>query len=171
MSEPLSDRERETRRRASEVGRESDALSVDRAFLAIKATLGSERAAEELGALDDRVSELTEEALRLEAQAAKARSDAELRQPEEVRRTLREEQGTEERILEVTRARRQLMIEAGAQGAPPGSEEMIRIALDVEDRMRRRFGEEAQWRMPEDDAGFGLEWRDGRPRAAPPPVQ
>ncbi len=41
-------------------------MAVDRAFLAIKATLGSERAAEELSALDDRVSNLTDEAVRLE---------------------------------------------------------------------------------------------------------
>jgi hypothetical protein len=169
VSEPLSDKEKRVRQFASEVESEADELSVERAFLAIKATLGSERAAEELSALDDRVSSLTDEAIGLEAQAAKERSDAELRQPEYVRRALREKQESEERILEVTNTRRQLMIDAGALGIAPGSEEMLKIAISVEDRMRRRFGEEAQWHMPVDDAEFGVEWRDGQVCAAPPP--
>jgi len=140
-------------------------LSVDRALLAIKATLGGEQAGEELAALDERVSNLTDEALRLEAESAKERSDAELRQPEGKRRELRENQGQEERILEITNTRRQLMIEAGALGTFPGCKEMLEIALRVEEQMRERFGEEAQWRMSADDAEFGVEWRDGQLRA------
>jgi hypothetical protein len=172
LTEPLSGKEHEARQRADEVEGEVESLTVDRAFLAIKATLGSERAAEELSALDDRVSNLTDEAVRLEAQAAKARSDAELRKPEDERSALKEEQSSEERILEVTNTRRQLMIDAGALGISPGGEEMLEIALSVEDRMRRRFGEEAKWRMATDDAEFGVEWREGQlRRAAPPPPQ
>ena len=171
MTEPLSDKERELKRRADEVKSEADGLSVDRALLAVKTTLGSESAAEELHALDERVSDLTDEAVALEAQAAKARSDAELRKPEEERRALEERQGSEERIREVTNTRRQLMVEAGGLEVSPGSEEVLRIAVEVEDRMRERFGEEAQWRMSADDAEFGVEWHDGRLRrvALPPP--
>jgi hypothetical protein len=66
LTEPLSGKEHEARQRADEVEGEVESLAVDRAFLAIKATLGSERAAEELSALDDRVSNLTDEAVRLE---------------------------------------------------------------------------------------------------------
>ena len=171
MTEPLSDKERELKRRADEVKSEADGWSVDRALLAVKTTLGSESAAEELHALDERVSDLTDEAVALEAQAAKARSDAELRKPEEERRALEERQGSEERIREVTNTRRQLMVEAGGLEVSPGSEEVLRIAVEVEDRMRERFGEEAQWRMSADDAEFGVEWHDGRLRrvALPPP--
>ena len=114
MTDPLTDKERELKRRADEVEGEVDRLSVDRALLAIKATLGGERAAEELAALDERMSDLTDEALRLEAEDAKARADAESRQPEDKRSELRKEQGPEERILEITNTRRQLMIDAGA---------------------------------------------------------
>jgi hypothetical protein len=171
LTEPLSGKEHELQRRADEAKSEADGLSVNRALLAIKATLGSERAAEELHELDEGVSDLTEEALALEAQAAKARSDAELRKPKDERRALEERQGSEERILEVTRTRRQLMVEAGALEVSPGSEEMLRIAVEVEDRMRERFGGEARWRMAADDAEFGVEWHDGRLRrvALPPP--
>ena len=171
MTEPLSDKERELKRRADEVKSEADGLSADRALLAVKTTLGSESAGEELHALDERVSDLTDEAVALEAQAAKARSDAELRKPEEERRALEEQQGSEERIREVTNTRRQLMVEAGGLEVSPGSEEVLRIAVEVEDRMRERFGEEAQWRMSADDAEFGVEWHDGRLRrvALPPP--
>ena len=168
MTEPLSGKEHEARQRANEVEGEMESLSVDRAFLAIKATLGSEQAAEELSELDDQVRNLTDEAVRLEAQAGKARSDAELVKPEDERRALKERQGLEERILQVTNTRRQLMIDAGALSISPGSEEMLEIALGVEDRMRGRFGEEAQWRMPADDAEFGVEWRDGQLRRAAP---
>jgi uncharacterized protein with PhoU and TrkA domain len=168
LTEPLSGKEHQARQRANEVEGEVESLTVARALLAIKATLGSDRAAEELSALDDRVSNLTEEAVRLEAQAAKARSDAELRKPADERGALKEQQGLEERILEVTNTRRQLMIDAGALSVSPGSEEMLEIALGVEDRMRGRFGEEAQWRMPADDAEFGVEWRDGQLRRAAP---
>ena len=168
MSDPLTDKERELKRHADDIEGEADRLSVDRALLAIKATFGGERAAEELAALDERVSGLTDEALRLEAEAAKARADAESRKPEDKRDELREKQGTEERILEITNTRRQLMIDAGALGVPPGSEEILKIAFRVEEQMRRRFGEEAQWRMPVDDAEFGVEWRDGRPREQRP---
>jgi len=172
VTDPISDKERELKRRADEVKSEADGLSVDRALLAIKATLGDDRAAEERGAIDERVSELTEEAVRLEAQAAKARSDAESRKPEVERSALKEQQSSEERILEVTNTRRQLMIDAGALGISPGSEEMLEIALDVEDRMRRRFGEEVRWRMSADDAEFGVESHDGQlRRAAPSPPQ
>jgi hypothetical protein len=164
LTEPLSDKERELKRRADEVKSEADGLSIDRALLAVKTTLGSERAAEELHALDEGVSNLTDEAVALEAQAAKARSDAELLKPEEERRALEERQGSEERIREVTNTRRQLMVEAGGLEVSPGSEEMLRIAVEVEDRMRERFGEEARWRMSADDAEFGVEWRDGRLR-------
>jgi hypothetical protein len=107
LTEPLSGKEHQARQRANEVEGEVESLTVARALLAIKATLGSDRAAEELSALDDRVSNLTEEAVRLEAQAAKARSDAELRKPADERGALKEEQGLEERILEVTNTRRQ----------------------------------------------------------------
>jgi hypothetical protein len=162
LTDPLTDKERELKRQADDIEGEADRLSVDRALLAIKATLGGERAAEELAALDGRVSDLTDEALRLEAEAAKARADAESRQTEDKRSELRKEQGPEERILEITNTRRQLMVDAGALGFSPGSEEMFEIALRVEEQMRRRFGEEAQWRMPADDAEFGVEWRDGR---------
>jgi hypothetical protein len=165
LTDPLTDKERELKRHADKVESEADRLSVDRALLAIKATLGSEQAAEELAALDERVSNLTDEALRLEAQAAKERSDTALRQPEDKRSELREKQGPEERILEITNTRRQLMIDAGALGTSPGSKEMLEIALRVEEQMRQRFGEEAQWRMPADDAEFGVEWRDGQLRA------
>ncbi len=172
MSEPLTDKEHKLKRHADQVEGEADRLAVDRALLAIKATLGSKQAAEELGALDERVSDLTDEAVSLEAQAAKARSDAELRKPENERNALKEQQCSEARILGVTNTRRQLMIDAGALSIPPGSEEMLEIALDVEDRMRGRFGEEAQWRLPTDDAEFGVEWHDGRlRRAAPFPPQ
>jgi hypothetical protein len=165
LTDPLTDKERELKRRADELKSEADQLSVDRALLAIKATLGGEQAAEELAALDERVSNLTDEALRLEAEGAKERSDAELRQPEDKRRELRENQGLEERILEITSTRRQLMIDAGALGTPPGCKEMLEIALRVEEQMRERFGEEAQWRLSADDAEFGVEWRDGQLRA------
>jgi hypothetical protein len=172
LTEPLTDKERELKRHADQVEGEADRLSVDRALLAIKATIGSERAAEELGALDERVSDLTDEAVRLEAQAAKARSDAELRKPENERSALKEQQCSEERILEVTNTRRHLMIDAGAFDISPGSEEMLEMARDVEDRMRRRFGEEAQWRMLADDAEFGVECHEGQlRRAAPLPPQ
>jgi len=107
----------------------------------------------------------------LEAEAAKARSDAELRPSENERRKLREANGREGRIREVTGTRRQPMIEAGALGASPGSEEMAEMALRVEEGMRRRFGEEAQWRMDADDAEFGLEMRDGRPRPENRPTE
>ncbi len=107
----------------------------------------------------------------MEAEAAKARSDAELRLSENGRRKLREAQGQEERIREVTGTRRQLMIDAGALGASPGSEEMAEIALGVEEEMRRRFGEEAQWRMDADDAEFGLEVRGGWPRPEDRPAE
>ena len=107
----------------------------------------------------------------MEAEAAKARSDAELRLSENERRKLREAQGQEERIREVTGTRRQLMIEAGALGTSPGSEEMAQIALRVEEEMRRRFGEEAQWRLDADDAEFGLEVRGGRPRPETRPTE
>ena len=171
MTEPLSDKEHELQRRADEVKSEADGLSVDRALLAVKAALGSERANEELAALDEGVSDLTDEAVALEAQAAKARSDAELRKPKDECRALEERQSTEERIREVTNTRRQLMVEAGGLEVSPGSEEMLRIAIEVEDRMRARFGEEARWRMSADDAEFGVERHDGRLRrvALPPP--
>jgi len=171
LTEPLSDKERELERRADEAKSEADGLSVDRALLAVKTTLGSERAAEKLAALDEGVRDLTEEAVALEAQAAKARSDAELRKPKDERRALKEGQGSEERIREVTNTRRQLMVEAGGLEVSPGSEEMLRIAVEVEDRMRGRFGEEARWRMPADDAEFGVECHEGRLRRAalPPP--
>jgi hypothetical protein len=165
LTDPLTDKERELKRHADEVESEADGLSVDRALLAIKATLGGEQAAEELAALDERVSDLTDEAVRLEAQAAKARSDAELRKPEDERSALKEQQGTEERIVEVTRTRRQLMIDAGALGTFSGSKEMLEIALRVEEQMRERFGEEAKWRLSADDAEFGVEWRDRQLRA------
>jgi hypothetical protein len=169
LTDPLTDRERELRRHADNVESEADGLALDRALLAIKATLGGERAAEELAALDERVSDLTDEALLLEAQAAKERSDAELRLPENERNEVRGEQGPERRILEITGTRRQLMIDGGAQGVAPGSGDMLKIALRVEEQMGRRFGEEAQWRMPADDAEFGLEWRDGALQAQRPP--
>ncbi len=174
MTDPLTDEERELKRHADNIESEADGLSLDRALLAIKATLGGERAAKDLAALDERVSNLTDEALHLEAEAAKERSNAELHLPENERNEIREEQGPEKRILEITSTRRQLMIDGGAQGIAPGSGDMLKIALRVEEQMGRRFGEEAQWRMPADDAEFGLEWRDGALRAQrlpgdPPP--
>ena len=169
MTDPLTDKERELRRHADNIEGEADGLTLDRALLAIKATLGGERAAEELAALDERVSGLTDEALRLEAEAAKERSNAELRLPENERDEIREEQGQERRILEITGTRRQLMIDSGAEGVAPGSGDMLKIAFRVEEQMGRRFGDEAQWRMPADDAEFGLEWRDGMLRAQRPP--
>jgi hypothetical protein len=169
LTDPLTDKERELRRHADNVESEADGLALDRALLAVRATLGGERAAEELAALDERVSGLTDEALRLEAEAAKERSNAELRLPENERNEIREEQGLERRILEITRTRRQLMIDGGAQGVAPGSGDMLKIARRVEEQMGRRFGEEAQWRMPTDDDEFGLEWRDGALRAQRPP--
>jgi hypothetical protein len=171
LTEPLNDKERELGRRAHEAEREVEELQTGRALKALKATLGGEKAAEELAAIDDRVSDLTNEALRLEAEAAKERSDAELRLSENERRKLREAQGQEERIREVTSTRRQLMIDAGALGTSPGSEEMAEIALRVEEEMRRRFGEEAQWRLDADDAEFGLEMRGGRPRPENRPTE
>ena len=171
MTEPLGDKERELRRRAHEAEREVEGLQTSRALKALRATLGGEKAAEELAAIDERVSDLTNEALRLEAEAAKARSDAELRLSEKERRNLREAQGQEERIREVTGTRRQLMIDAGALDASPGSEEIAQVALRVEEEMRRRFGEEAQWRLDADDAEFGLEMRGGRPRPKTRPAE
>jgi hypothetical protein len=171
LTEPLDDEERELRRRARKAEREVEELQTGRALKALQATLGGEKAAEELAAIDERVSDLTNEALRLEAEAAKERSDAELRLSENERRKLREAQGPEERIREVTSTRRQLMIDAGALGASPGSEEMAEIALRVEAEMRRRFGEEAQWRMDADDAEFGLEMGGGRPRPENRPAE
>jgi uncharacterized protein with PhoU and TrkA domain len=169
LSDPLTDKERELRRRADEVEGEANRLSVDRALLAIKATLDSERATEEPAALDERVNDLTDEAVRLEAQAAKARLDAESRKPENERSAIRGQQSSEERVLEATNTRRQLMIDAGAFDISPGSEEMLEMALDVEDRMRGRFGEEAaQWRMPFGDAMFGVKRHDGQLRHAAP---
>ena len=119
MSDPLTDKERELRRRADEVEGEANRLSVDRALLAIKATLDSERATEEPAALDERVNDLTDEAVRLEAQAAKARLDAESRKPENERSAIRGQQSSEERVLEATNTRRQLMIDAGAFDISP----------------------------------------------------
>jgi hypothetical protein len=164
LTEPLNDEERELRQRAHEAEREVEELQTDRALKALKATLGGQKASEELATIDERVSDLTNEALRSEAEAAKERADAELHLSEDERRKLREAQGSEERIREVTSTRRQLMIEAGALSASPGSEEMVEIALRVEDQMCRRFGVEAQWRMAADDAEFGLEMHGGRPQ-------
>jgi hypothetical protein len=166
LTEPLTDKERELRQRAREAEREAEGLSGDRARLALKATLGRQKTIEELAALDAHVQDLTEEAVRSEAQAAKVRSDAELRRSEDERSKLRQAQGLEERIREVANARRQLMIDAGARGASPGSMAMLEIALHVEDQMRQRFGEEAEWRVSADDAEFGLERRDGQLRSA-----
>jgi hypothetical protein len=164
LTEPLNDKERELRQRAHEAKSDAEELQTSRVLKALKATLGGEQAAEELAAIDERVSDLTNDALDLETKAEKERSDAELRLSEEERRKLRETQGTEERLREITSTRRQLMIDAGALGASPGSEEMAEIALRVEDEMRRRFGEEAEWRMPADDADFGLEMHGGPPQ-------
>ncbi len=168
MTEPLSDRERELKQRAQEAEQKTGELSKDRARLALKAMLGGERSAEELAALDERVSDLKDEALRLETEAAKERTNEELRRPEDERRELLEAQGLEERVQQITYTRRQLMVDAGALGATPGSEEMVRMALRVEDQMRRRFGEDVKWRSSVDDAEFGLEWRDGSVRSIPP---
>lgn len=46
LTDPLTDKEREHKRQADDIEGEADRLSVDRALLAIKATLGGERAAE-----------------------------------------------------------------------------------------------------------------------------
>jgi hypothetical protein len=117
------------------------------------------------------VSNLTEETLRLEAEAAKERSDAELSQPEDKRNELREKQGLEERILEITNTRRQLMIDAGALSVSHGSKEMLEIAFCVEEQLRQRFGEDAQWRMSADDDEFGVEWHDGQLRVQQRPEE
>ena len=168
MTEPLNDREHELKQRAQDVERKTDELSKDRVSRALKAMLGGKRSKEELAALDERVSDLKDEALRLETEAAKERTHEELRLSEDERSGLVETQELEERVKQITGTRRQLMIDAGALRATPGSEEMVEIALRVENQMNHLFGEEAKWRLSTDDAEFGLEWRDGSVRSIPP---
>jgi septal ring factor EnvC (AmiA/AmiB activator) len=168
LTEPLSDRERELRQRAQEVEQKTGELSKDRVGLALKAMLGGEQSAEELAALDERVSDLKDKGLRFETEAAKERTDEELRRSEAERKRLLETQGLEERVRQITNTRRQLMIDAGALGETPGSADMVEIALRVEYQMHQRFGEEAKWRLSADDAEFGLEWRDGSVRSMRP---
>lgn len=102
MTEPLTDRERKLQQRAQEIQQETGELSKDRVPLTLKATLGGEQATERLTALDDRVRDLKDEALRVQAEAAKERTDEELRRPADERSRLRETQELEERVRQIT---------------------------------------------------------------------